>query len=102
MEYDLARRRIIVGQPVPIEKRRVAGFAQCPMKRQRVQMGSPYRGEPEEHGLRGEGRVPKGTRVKSIFVIAVNQPPHINPIISVCFSRTTLGRQSRIEVAQVP
>jgi len=34
----------------------------------------------------------RGTRrVKSIFVIAVNQPPHANPIISVCFPRVALA-----------
>lgn len=30
-------------------------------------------------------------RVKSIFVITVNQPPHANPIISVCFPRVALA-----------
>lgn len=40
-----------------------------------------------------EGR---GWRVKSIFVIAVNQPPYINSIISVCFPRASPTRQTLI------
>jgi len=41
--------------------------------------------------------------VKSIFVIAVNQPPHANPIISVCFPRAAvaLADISIIEYAYV-
>lgn len=53
--------------------------------------------EAQEH----EGR---GWRVKSIFVIAVNQPPYINSIISVCFPRASPTRQTwiRFEIIQVP
>lgn len=42
----------------------------------------------------GDG--PKGDGVKSIFVIAVNQPLYINPIISVCFPRATLAGRLQV------
>lgn len=56
--------------------RRVAGFAQRPINVNALEWSIP--GAAEGSRVR---------TVKSIFVIAANQPPRANPIISVCFPR---------------
>lgn len=55
-------------------------FCAASHERQRARMEHPR--------TRGGWRT---RRMKSIFVIVVNQPPHANPIISVCFSRVALA-----------